>query len=37
MTVHDPAHVTWHVPAPVQSTVELSPVLTTHCWLFEQS
>jgi hypothetical protein len=37
LTLHEPAHVTWHVAAPVQSIVELSPALTTHSWLFEQS
>jgi hypothetical protein len=37
LTVHLPAHVTLHVPVPVQSIVEPSPVFTTHDLLFEQS
>jgi hypothetical protein len=37
LTVHDPAHVTWHVAAFVQSITEPSPALTVHSWLFEQS
>jgi hypothetical protein len=37
LTLHVPAHVTWHEGVFVQSIVELSPALTTHAWLFEQS
>jgi hypothetical protein len=35
--LHDPAHVTSHALAPVQSMVDPSPTVTVHWVLFEQS
>ena len=37
MILHVPAHVTLHVPVPLQSIFEPSPALTTHSSLPEQS